>query len=105
MVLGDAPKGKIDRIINDNPDWNFIFVLCAQPEDSLHIVDKLNQYGCDFPVIIDINHQFKKRNRLDHVLATTFVYKRDKTVALGVIGSSRSFFDEGFESYKKELKK
>ncbi len=104
FVLCDTPKGKIDRIIDDNPDWNFIFVLNAQLEDSLDIVNKLNQYGCDFPVIIDINHQFINRNKLDHVLATTFVYKRDKSINLGVIGSSKSFFDVEFERYKKELK-
>lgn len=105
FILDDTPIGKIDWIINNNPDWDFLFVIDAQLEDSSAVIHKLNQYGCDFPVIFDANHEFKKRNHLDNFLATSFIYKKNKIVNLGVIGSSRSFFDEEFDSYKKRIER
>ena len=100
FVFGDIPEGKIDRIMHDNPEWSFIFIINTRLEDSLTIIYKLNQYRCNFPVILDVNQEFKKENNLGNIMATTYVYEKNKIINLGVIGSSRSFFDEEFEHYK-----
>jgi len=100
FVLGDIPEGKIDRIMQDNPDWSFIFIINSRLQDSLTIVHKLNQYRCHFSVILDVNQEFKKENSLGNIMAITYVYEKNNIINLGVIGSSRSFFDEEFEHYK-----
>ena len=97
VVLSETPKGKIDRIIRDNPDWNFVFMINAKLADSSYVVKKLNQYECAFPVFLDKDEEFKENNHLNNILATTYIYKRGKIVNLGVIGSSKSFFDEAFK--------
>ena len=102
--LGETPRGKIDRIINDNPEWHFVFVINAELQDTSLVVNKLNDYGCDFSVILDVNHEFEREYRLEHFLATTFVIKGNKRNNLGIIGASNSFFDSEFDKYKQSVR-
>ena len=103
-VLRETPRGKIDKIIRDNPNWLFVFVCDSQLKDSSIVVNKLNHYGCDFPVILDVDHEFEREYRLEHFLATTFVIKGNKRNNLGIIGASNSFFDSEFDRYKQSVR-
>lgn len=51
--LSLSPYGKIDKIIADNPDWEFVTYINGTVEDSTRIRKKLDKYNCNFPVILD----------------------------------------------------
>lgn len=44
---------RINRLIEQNPAWEFVFYINCSVEDSLKIINLLKKYNCRFPVIMD----------------------------------------------------
>lgn len=104
-IMKMAP-GKIDRIIQDNPDWQFFFyIYCKSEKETEILCDYLDQFDCRFPVMIDYDQMFLKKNRMDHYTAIGFILDRyNKTIGMSVIGDPRSFFDSEFNKAKRIVK-
>lgn len=103
--LQHTPQGKIDRIIADNPDWEFVTYVKGRTEDSTSIRQKLDKYDCNFPVILDVNDAFCKKNKLQNVcLWGAMCDKKDELLDLSVIGDERSFFDPTFKKVKRMMR-
>ncbi len=101
--LEESPKGKIDRIINDNPDWAFVFYIPAQLKDTSKIISLLDSFDCNFPVVIDTEDKFSRINGFSGQCGLIGFICNDKNKCLGasVIGDSKSFFDSEFIKAKR----
>lgn len=106
--LYNSPKGKIDSIIKSNPDWEFIFYCSGQPKDTADIVKFLDEFDCDFPVIMDYTNEFGKMNfpaPADEMGIIGYICdKNNKIYGLGPMGDTRSTFDGEFRNVKRMLK-
>jgi hypothetical protein len=105
-VLFHTPEGKIDRIIEENPDWEFVFYCQMAPEDSMRLIKLLSRYHCHFPVIMDPDgvwvHEYLKG---DYSAIGVICDKTGNTLGVSVIGTSQSSFDSEFASAKRALSK
>ncbi len=104
--MEDVPHGKIDGIIKDNPDWQFIFyVYCKSDEDVELVKAWLKYIGDDFAVRIDRKDAFKKANRMMEYDSIGFILDSEgNRVGLSVIGTPRSRFDSEFRKAKQIIK-
>ena len=84
--------GKIDRILSDNPEWHFVFVISVQRQNSTLVVGKNKQYECEFQVILDVDHEFEKKYHLENYLANTFV----------MMSATNKLFVQSVKSLKNE---
>ena len=64
-VLSHTPEGKIDKIINENPSWQFLIYCKTEPADSSKLMQLLSKYNCNFPVILDPNGEFLSINKIE----------------------------------------
>ncbi len=102
--MGEAPKGKIDSIIRDNPDWEFIFFVKAELKDSSNVVKLLEYYDNKFPVVLDINGRFAESNNMKGIIVIGYICdKKNEIFGGGVIGSKMSVFDKEFQKIKKRI--
>ena len=105
-ALRHTPDGKIDRIIAENPIWEFFFYCECPVEDSLKVMKMLERYHCGFPLILDPE---KKCQRLrygekSHYTAVGAICdERGKTLGGSIIGTTQSFFDSNFLNAKREI--
>ncbi len=106
IIFADTPKGKVDSIIRANPDWQFIYYIDCQEKDSLYIMKKLNQYDCDFEVVLDFNREFEQKNFPDsHMGGIGYICdEANEVYGVSIIGSSKSFFDSEFAKAKEILR-
>lgn len=106
-VLSHTPRGKINRIIRENQDWQFLFYILCKPEDKEFIIKLLDTYGCEFQVLLDYNDVFRKQNsRLEKDVECIgyIVDSNQNWVGLSVIGDTRSPFDATFKRAKRIVK-
>ena len=103
--LSLSPYGKIDKIIADNPDWEFVTYINGTVEDSTRIRKKLDKYNCNFPVILDTKEAFCKKNKSMNSMGLWggMCNKHNELIGTSVIGDSLSFFDPTFEKVKRRL--
>ncbi|MCI1785597.1 MAG: hypothetical protein LKI59_05610 [Bacteroidales bacterium] len=102
--LYHTDKGKIDRIIKDNPDWDFIFYIGCQEADTSKVMEILTQYGCNFPVILDIDKNFLKTNLDSQYSEIGFICdSKNEIMDVCVIGTKQSSFDTDFRKVKRIL--
>ena len=103
-TLYHTPDGKIDKIIKDNPTWQFIFYINADPADSAGIMNLLKRYDCRFPVILDPEGDFLNTNSLENYSQIGFICNKEgKIMGVSTIGTSQSFFDQEFRYAKHEV--
>ena len=102
-TLSHTPDGKIDKIIQENPSWQFIFYINADPADSASIMNMLKRYDCRFPVILDPEGDFLKVNSLENYTQIGFICNKEgKVLGVSTIGTTQSFFDQEFRYAKHE---
>ncbi len=108
-LLRKTPKGKIDRIIENNRHYEFIFYCDrVNPDDTTKIKELLKEFNCKFSVILDFDDLFYKQNssilnpygsgRLSKI--SLICDKKNKILDCAVIGTSMSFFDRVFAKYR-----
>lgn len=105
-VLPHTPSGKIDRIIAENPDWEFLFFVYVK-NDSTEIdrlLRCLDKYDCDFPVILDYDRTFSKINHQNYTEIGYICDSKNHLLGVSVIGTEQSFFDQEFSRAKKQLR-
>lgn len=103
-VLFHTPKGKIDRIIEENPEWEFVFYCKGAPGDSSKVMDVLSRYGCRFPVIMDPEGRWERENIDGKYSAIGVICDAEgNMLGMSVIGTSQSFFDSEFAKAKRAL--
>lgn len=106
FILSDTPPHKIDNMIKNNPDWEFIFVVSMPLTDSSKLQSVLVHHNCEFPVIIDTDNVFAKQNRLGKLTAVGWISdENDNVYGNGCVGSEKSFFDQEFSRVKRRLNK
>ena len=104
-MLSDTPSHKIDTIIANNPDWEFVFVVAMPLKDSLRLRSVLDSHGCDFPVIVDTENVFAKKNGLGKLTAVGwFCDGNNRSHGIGCIGTPKSSFDQRFPRIKRQIK-
>ena len=104
-VLSHTPEGKIDKIISENPSWQFLIYCKAEPSDSSKLIQLLNKHNCSFPVILDQKGEFLAINKIEPTY-TMIGYICDKNGIVrgsSVIGTSQSFFDREFEYARYDI--
>ena len=103
--MQDVPHGKIDGIIRDNPDWQFLFYVHCQTDEEVEFVRKwLANIGDDFAVRIDRDNAFRKANNMDEYGSIGFILdEKGRKLSVCVIGTPRSFFDSEFRKAKRML--
>lgn len=103
-VLYHTPKGKIDTIINSNPDWEFVFYCECEPSDSLELMGILKRYNCHFPVIVDPEGSWPKKELNHHYDAIGVICDKEGNILdVSVIGTTQSFFDQKFSAAKRQI--
>lgn len=105
-VLRHTPEGKIDRILEQNPTWEFIFYCECPVSDSLRVMELLNRYHCHFPLILDPdrNCQHLRYGKNSHYTAVGAICdERGKSLGGSIIGTSQSFFDSDFINANREI--
>jgi hypothetical protein len=103
FIMDYTPKGKIEKIIRDNPDWEFIFYVYGEQADTSELISALKKYQCNFPVIFDYKNEFQEKNFGDvRYGGIGFICDRNnKVVGLSEIGTTMSFFDQEFAKAKR----
>src|SRR5574344_3083031 len=105
MNLEYTDTGKIDNIIRNNSDWEFIFYIKCTPKDTAKVENILSRYKCDFPVILDFNDEFAKQNFSDQYGGIGYICdEKNRSLSLALIGTRQSFFDQNFARVKSQLK-
>lgn len=101
-VLSHTPEGKIDKIINENPSWQFLIYCKTEPTDSSKLMQLLSKYNCNFPVILDPNGEFLSINKIEstYTLIGYFCDQNGKVLGASIIGTSQSFFDREYQYTK-----
>ena len=103
-LLYHTPEGKIDKIIEENPLWQFLIYCRCEVEDSTMLMRLLKKYDCDFPVIIDPDGSFITLNGLDQYTEIGFICDKDnRCYGVSSIGTTQSFFDQEFRKAKSEI--
>ena len=105
FALQYTPPGKIDQIIGDNPDWEFVFYCGCNQSDSLVLQQLLDAHDCSFPIILDSDNELGRINydNSSYGSITTICGPDGTKLGSGVIGTSMSFFDSSFEDAKIRL--
>lgn len=102
--LSRTPRGEIEKIMEDNPDWELLVYVDGSVKDTTKVRAKLDQYDCDIPVIVDTKGVFRKRNGMKEVVLWGGIYdKNDVMRGVGVIGDGLSMFDSEFEKAKRRI--
>ena len=102
--LSRTPRGKIERIMDDNPDWELLVYVDGSVKDTSKVRAKLEQYDCNIPVIVDTKGVFRKLNGMKEVILWGGIYdKNDVMIGVGVIGDGLSMFDSEFEKAKRRI--
>lgn len=102
--LRRTTRGKIDRIISENPEWELLVYVNGCAGDTSNIRSKLNKYDCDFPVIVDTKGVFRKQNKMKEcVLWGAICDRNNHLVGVGVIGDGLSVFDSEFKKVKRRM--
>ena len=111
--LPSASDDRINKIIEQNPAWEFVFYVNCPVEDSLRIINLLKKYKCRFPVIMDPDGMWTTENygyppgylRAGGVICD----ERGKLLGGGTIGTSvffSSFLDAnrvlGWRKHKRQ---
>jgi len=105
MNLEYTDIGKIDRIIRENPDWEFIFYVKCEEKDTTKVKGILSRYECRFPVILDFKNEFYEKNFSEQYGGIGFICdERNRSLSLAIIGTRQSFFDQNFARVKRTLK-
>lgn len=106
-ILSHTPEGKIDKIISENPSWQFLIYCKAEPSDSSKLIQLLNKHNCSFPVILDQKGEFLAINKIEptYTMIGYICDKNGKVRGSSVIGTSQSFFDREFEYAKYDINK
>lgn len=104
--LYHSPKGKINSIIDDNPDWQFVCYCHCSKVDSLQIIRVLQRYDCKMPVVIDENGSFLISNGIKERYSDIgFICdKRGRCLGVSTIGTVQSFFDQEFSRVKSSMR-
>lgn len=88
--LSRTPRGKIERIMDDNPDWELLVYVDGSVKDTSKVRAKLEQYDCNIPVIVDTKGVFRKLNGMKEVILWGGIYdKNDVMIGVGVIGDGQ----------------
>lgn len=111
-ILEHTDSGKIDRIIHENPAFQFIFYIDrVVPADTVAFKELMLKYRCAFPVILDFKDEFYEanKNRLipenDRYSQIGYICDEDCYVyEVSVIGTRQSFFDQMFRKAKREMR-
>lgn len=111
-ILEHTDRGKIDRIIRENPDFQFVFYIDrVVPADTVAFKELMLKYRCAFPVILDFKDEFYKanKNRLipenDRYSQIGYICDKDCYIyEISVIGTRQSFFDEMFRKAKRQMR-
>ncbi len=108
-LLQTTPIGKIDKIIRDNPGYEFIFYCdrLSGPGDTLKMKELLKRYGCRFTVYMDFNDEFYNANKpLFTGLAQRWnkisyiCDEKNRILDVATIGTKMSVFDQVFRKYR-----
>ena len=105
-ALRHTPDGKIDRIIEENPAWEFIFYCECPVDDSLKVMKMLERYHCRFPLILDPdkNCQHLRYGEESRYTAIGAICdEKGRSLGGSIIGTRQSFFDSEFINAKREL--
>lgn len=96
------PKGKIDKIIAENPNWEFVFYMGIKDlSDTSWIKKLLVENDFNFPVILSIDGEFEKKNLDSPYTGIGFFCAPDgETIGLSCIGSTMSLFDKTLKEIK-----
>lgn len=108
-LLNKTPRGKIDKIIADNPHYEFIFYCDrVKPSDTTKFKELLMAHNCKFSVILDFDDLFYNQN--SHILnphgsgrlskISLICDKKNRILDYAVIGTTMSFFDRVFSKYR-----
>lgn len=103
VTLENTPPGKIDAIIRNHPDWQFIFYIHCLPEERIQVPKILEKFNCKFPVLLDEDAKFLKMNKMnEEYTAIGFILdSRNSVVGMGIIGTTMSIFDSEFTKAKR----
>jgi len=103
--LFHTPRGKLNKIIADNPDWEFVFFCHCDLCDTTDLIKTLQRYDTDHRVIIDTAACFLSVNQLSEQWTELgFICdKKGKCYGIGIAGSSLSSFDSYFAQVKRKL--
>ena len=106
VCLSTTPKNKIDHIIKENPFWQFVFYCNCTVADSSKLMNVLQKYDCQFPVILDPKRNFLEVNDINDSYTMTGYLCNKKGECLGgaIIGTSQSFFDQEFKKVKAKIR-
>ena len=108
FIMRGTDKGVVSEIIEQNPDWEFVFYYGGDLSDSTKIVNTLKEKGCSAYVIFDPEMQFLSGNGNDNpemMSAVGYICDADgKILGMGLIGDSRSTFLPAFCAAKNYLK-
>jgi len=110
-VLDSTPTGKIDKIIEENPEFQFLFYYELHPTDTVNLVSLLKSYNCKFPVILDEHGLFVARNTNNlsprgssAITCISWICDKNGGVyEVAIIGTTRSFFDSSFNSVRRTI--
>lgn len=107
FALEHTPVGKIDKLIEENPEFEFLFyIVVEEPKDTAVVMRILDKYSCLFPVMIDFEGEFKRANfsrNEDYGSIGYICNGKNEIMGLGVIGTSMSFFDGEFRKVKNRI--
>lgn len=111
-TLEHTDRGKIDRIIRENPGFQFVFYIDRiKPEDTVAFKQIMREHQCAFPVILDFKEDFYNQNKkhlfLQNARLTGIGYICDeacRVYGISVIGTRQSFFDQEFRKAKREMR-
>lgn len=109
FLYGHTPENKINKIIAENPEFDFIFYFDIDRSETEELMERLTRYNIDYPVIFDYDHLFADNNKAFSKYFTTGTLtcnQHKKFISMdGMIGTSMSFFDSNFPKTKKKILK
>lgn len=98
-AMSKTPKDKINKIISENPDYEFIYYIGnIQPYDTTALIELFNRYNMRNPVMLDYNGEYKREEKWTQI--TLITDKKNIVRGVAIIGVSYSPFDSEFANVK-----
>lgn len=108
FIMRGTAKGVVSEIIEQNPDWEFVFYYRGELSDSTKIINILKEKFCSAYVIFDPEMKYLKENRYKNpeiISAIGHICDVDgRILGMGIIGDSRSTFLRAFCEANNYLK-
>lgn len=100
-----STKGRVDKLIENNPDWDFVFYCNCSIADTTVLGEALRKLDCKIPVIIDTASKSFSINNFgkDEVGASSFTCNKDGEIYGGGVIFVKNPFDHYFQEAKIRL--